>query len=1169
MPPGNIRKKEGAADFLVRFWQSGELPLRVFRKIGILCVSDTRPIPSGIPQKMRTTMKPMNVPFFPSGFGSSAFARLQSAVGFRVILTGLHVAISGGGTVRAADVIKAASGTDLTDGVSWGGSVPTAADTATWQSTSLGAGLTLGSAASWGGIRVTGADSAIGITGGGTLTLGTGGIDTQGSGRNLSISNSIVLNGAQSWIADGGTAMNISGTVSGTGPLTLGYAAPILTFSSYLTAGTTTIFNNVSLADVSATSGLMGGGFVAGGGGNYLASPGFAFVNNGSIATYQMRVLDGGFTKAVGIQLAQSGNDITGQVLYAKFISGSNLNNDFNVTGNSSSIATSNVAPGYGAASTSIKVGEDGDGTITLSGVNSYSGGTTINAGNVIATQGVAFNGTQGGSFGSGSVTINAGAKVTTSGNFILGGGNITTRTVNINGGTADITAAALGGEYFRTLNLTGGSVIRTNTTTYFRAPNGGFNINSLAAPASSTISTGIDMTFSSMAVNVADGTAVNDLVISGNITQNTGAGSGAKSITKSGTGTLLLSGSNSFTGGVTVNEGTVKLGNQNALGGYLTGRPVSQVTVASGGAIDFNGILDATYGYTIAGSGVGGTGALTNTGGGIGNGTAQASNIALSADASIGGSGNWALLTNGFGATNVNLQGYTLTKVGSNTISLTSATVTAGTLQINAGTLGLGVDIGGGGVNAAAAALSFANTSGAGVSVIRNSSVGSLAGGGTTGGSLNLNGNVLTIGALNADTSYAGVISGSGGSLLKTGTGVQTLAGNSTFTGGTTIEAGGMAAATNSAFGTGAITLGTGAANVSLFLANRSDINNAITVSAAGSGAVIIGANNTGSGANPATLLGTLTLNRPTTFSSEIPNERFSVEGKITGNVGTLTVTGGSRTTLSSTANDFTGNLLVTGAGTILQIGVATAAGVVPDGTSITVDAGAVFQLAVSGSGTEAINSLNGNGTVRTFAGQAFPGTLAVGAGGGSGDFGGALVNGDGALALTKLGSGTQTLSGASTYTGATLVSAGTLLVNGSLGSTPVTVSSGATIGGTGSLAGSLGLDASAIFEVVDFNNPLSVAGTITFGSGFGIANLAGIDWDSLALDTAHSLIATSQTFGSGDIANFGLANATAVGTGRLAYFENGSLAVIVIPEPGTPMLGAIAALFLLRRRR
>ena len=67
--------------------------------------------------------------------------------------------------------------------------------------------------------------------------------------------------------------------------------------------------------------------------------------------------------------------------------------------------------------------------------------------------------------------------------------------------------------------------------------------------------------------MNVEDGGAANDLVISGNITQNSGAGSGAKSINKSGAGTLLLSGANSFTGGVNVNAGTVKLGHLNAFG--------------------------------------------------------------------------------------------------------------------------------------------------------------------------------------------------------------------------------------------------------------------------------------------------------------------------------------------------------------------------------------------------------------------------------------------------------------------------------------------------------------------------------------------------------------------------------------------------------------------------
>ena len=61
----------------------------------------------------------------------------------------------------------------------------------------------------------------------------------------------------------------------------------------------------------------------------------------------------------------------------------------------------------------------------------------------------------------------------------------------------------------------------------------------------------------------------------------------------------------------------------------------------------------------------------------------------------------------------------------------------------------------------------------------------------------------------------------------------------------------------------------------------------------------------------------------------------------------------------------------------------------------------------------------------------------------------------------LTKTGTGTLTLSGANTYNGATTVISGSLLVSGSLGSGPVAVKGGATLCGGGTLAGAVTMEA------------------------------------------------------------------------------------------------------------
>lgn len=170
----------------------------------------------------------------------------------------------------------------------------------------------------------------------------------------------------------------------------------------------------------------------------------------------------------------------------------------------------------------------------------------------------------------------------------------------------------------------------------------------------------------------------------------------------------------------------------------------------------------------------------------------------------------------------------------------------------------------------------------------------------------------------------------------------------------------------------------------------------------------------------------------------------------------------------------------------------------------------------------------------------------------------------------LVKSGAGALTLSGNNTYTGTTTVSAGTLFVNGALGSSTVTVAANAIIGGTGILTGDLFLHGESQLAITNLNDALTVSGNISFGSGFGINNLLGLDWDSLDLNTSYTLISTNQTFDQAGLNHFGFENRVSVGNaGREAYFTNGSLALVIVPEPSVTLLGGLSLLALMRRKR
>ncbi|MFD0895241.1 autotransporter-associated beta strand repeat-containing protein [Luteolibacter ambystomatis] len=264
-----------------------------------------------------------------------------------------------------------------------------------------------------------------------------------------------------------------------------------------------------------------------------------------------------------------------------------------------------------GTGSPALSLRKVGTGTQILSGStgNNYSGTTTVDGGTLTLSKSGGFgNGTC--SVGLGNLTVNPGATVTTTVPFGIDGRNASTgtRTVTINGGTVNLA----GSEYIQNIVLIGGTLnCPTAANDFLRAPGNGLNISSNAAPVTSTVNNKVDMTNSSLTVTAADGPAAIDLEFTGAISQNTGAGSGARTLTKNGAGTARFSGAHSYTGDTTVNAGVLSF-TQTGLAS------TSSVNIASAAVLDLafsgtntvdklfiNGVqqLSGTWGSTLSGA--------------------------------------------------------------------------------------------------------------------------------------------------------------------------------------------------------------------------------------------------------------------------------------------------------------------------------------------------------------------------------------------------------------------------------------------------------------------------------------------------------------------------------------------------------------------------------------
>jgi len=213
-----------------------------------------------------------------------------------------------------------------------------------------------------------------------------------------------------------------------------------------------------------------------------------------------------------------------------------------------------------------------GGGTLVLSGVKSYTGGTLVADGTLELNNSSTFDV----SAISGSLTVENGATLKLSGLDFTGLGRLGARVTYLEVIDATVENTVMSWVNGASVNLTGS----TMSGGQYHIISSGFY--SLESATTSTISSNLlirkDYGSTDLSFDVADGSAANDLLVSGNVGDVFPAG-----LIKSGPGKLVLSGTNTYVGNTVVTDGALEVtsglrfrpttnGTTNSVSGSATG---------------------------------------------------------------------------------------------------------------------------------------------------------------------------------------------------------------------------------------------------------------------------------------------------------------------------------------------------------------------------------------------------------------------------------------------------------------------------------------------------------------------------------------------------------------------------------------------------------------------